>query len=116
VPQVDGTDAQGAGQNYEETIAPLMNVLLKFRDQVKEKAGDGQGSLFKLCDELRDDILPHLGVRLEDRAKGQEAIWKYEDKEILLKEREAKIREKEKKEEEKRKRKEEELKKKSTPA
>jgi len=116
VPPVDGTDAQGAGQSYEETIAPLMNVLLKFRDQVKEKAGDGQGSLFKLCDELRDDILPHLGVRLEDRAKGQEAIWKYEDKEILLKEREAKIREKEKKEEEKRKRKEEELKKKSTPA
>jgi len=68
-----------------------------------------------MCDELRDDILPHLGIRLEDRAKGQEAIWKYEDKEVLLKEREAKIHEKEKKEEEKRKRKEDELKKKSTP-
>ena len=92
-----------------------MNVLSKFRDQVKERASEGPSILFKLCDELRDDILPHLGVRLEDRAKGQEAIWKYEDKDILLKEREAKIREKEKKEEEKRKRKEEELKKKSTP-
>lgn len=23
--------------------------------------------LLKLCDELRDDILPELGVRLEDR-------------------------------------------------
>jgi phosphoenolpyruvate synthase/pyruvate phosphate dikinase len=68
-----------------------------------------------MCDELRDDILPHLGIRLEDRAKGQEAIWKYEDKEVLLKEREAKIHEKEKKEEEKRKRKEDEIKKKSTP-
>ena len=67
-----------------------------------------------MCDELRDDILPHVGVRLEDRAKGQEAIWKYEDKEVLLKERQAKINEKEKKEEEKRKRKEEETKKKST--
>jgi hypothetical protein len=56
-----------------------------------------------------------LGIRLEDRGKGQESIWKYEDKEVLLKEREAKIREKESKEEEKRKRKEEEVKKKSTP-
>jgi ribosomal protein S30 len=43
-------------------------------------------------------------------------VWKYEDKEVLLREREAKIRDKEKKEEEKRKRKEDELKKKSTPA
>lgn len=116
VPQVEeGASATGGG-NYEETIAPLMNVLSKFRDQIKEKAsGESAGTLFKLCDELRDDILPHLGVRLEDRAKGQEAIWKYEDKEVLLKEREAKIREKAAKEEEKRKRKEEEHKKKSTP-
>jgi cysteinyl-tRNA synthetase len=60
-------------------------------------------------------VLPHLGVRLEDRAKGQDAIWKYEDKEILLKERADKIREKEKKEEEKQKRKQEEIRKKSTP-
>jgi len=71
-----------------------MNVLSKFRDQIKDKAGEGTKELFRLCDELRDDILPHLGVRLEDRAKGQEAIWKYEDKEVLLKERDAKIREK----------------------
>lgn len=44
-----------------------------------------------LCDQLRDDILPHLGIRLEDRSKGVNAIWKYEDKDVLLKEREAKI-------------------------
>jgi hypothetical protein len=93
-----------------------MDVLLKFRDQIKEKAGEGPKELFNLCDVLRDDILPHLGVRLEDRGKGQEAIWKYEDKEVLLKERENKLKEKEKKEEEKRIRKEEEIRKKSTPA
>ena len=60
--------------------------------------------------------MPNLGIRLEDRGKGVEAIWKYEDKEVLLKEKEAKIREKERKEEEKKQKKELELKKKSTPS
>jgi len=78
-----------------------MNVLSKYRDQVKEKANDGGKELFKLSDELRDDILPYLGIRLEDRGKGQDAIWKLEDKDTLIKEREAKIEEKNKKEEEK---------------
>lgn len=116
VPSVEAS-AEGEGQkNYEEIIGPLMDVLSKFRDQIKEKGGEGPKELFRICDELRDDILPHLGVRLEDRAKGQDAIWKYEDKDVLLKERENKIKEKEKKEEEKRLRKEEETRKKSTPA
>ena len=56
-----------------------------------------------------------MGIRLEDRPKGQEAIWKYESKEVLLKERADKIKEKELKELEKKKRKEEEIRKKSTP-
>jgi phosphoenolpyruvate synthase/pyruvate phosphate dikinase len=81
---------------------------------VKDSADQGPKELFKLCDQLRDDVLPNLGVRLEDRGKGQEAIWKYEDKEVLLREREAKVQEKLKKEEEKRLRAELDLKKKST--
>lgn len=60
-------------------------------------------------------MLPNLGVRIEDRAKGQPSLWKYEDREVLLKERQAKIADKQKKEEEKRLRKEEETKKRSTP-
>jgi cysteinyl-tRNA synthetase len=112
VPAADDASAVGG----EDAIAPLMNVLSKFRDTIKDKAGEGPKELFRLCDELRDDILPHLGVRLEDRAKGQEAIWKYESAEVLLKEREAKIRERETREEEKRKRKEEETRKRATPA
>jgi cysteinyl-tRNA synthetase len=108
-------DGQLAPDSYEDLIAPLMNALSKFRDQVKSTADHGPKELFRLCDELRDDVLPHLGVRLEDRAKGQEAIWKYEDKEVLLRERAEKIKEKEKKEEEKLKRKLDEIRKKSTP-
>jgi len=112
VPAVDSAEGQ---QSVEETIAPLMDILSRFRDLIKDKAGEGPKELFRMCDELRDDILPHLGVRLEDRAKGQPAIWKYEDKAVLLKEREAKIREREKKEEERLRKKEDELRRKSTP-
>jgi cysteinyl-tRNA synthetase len=65
-----GNTSETTEASYEETIAPLMNALSKFRDIMKEKAGEGPKEIFRLCDELRDDILPHLGIRLEDRAKG----------------------------------------------
>ena len=98
----------------EDVIAPLMNALMKFRDDVKKNAGTGGKEIFKISDELRDDILPYLGIRLEDKGK-EPSIWKYEDKDKLIREREAKIAEKAAKEEEKRLKKELDLKKKSTP-
>ncbi|KAG9465192.1 hypothetical protein GDO78_018696 [Eleutherodactylus coqui] len=55
-----------------------------------------------LCDSLRDDVLPELGVRLEDH-EGLPTVVKLVDKETLLKEKE----EKKKAEEEKRRKKEE---------
>ena len=102
--------------NAKAEVLPLVEALQKFKDQINAKAAEGPKELFRLCDELRDDVLPHHGVRIEDRAKGQAAVWKYEDKEVLLKERNAKIQEKENKEEEKRRRKEEDNRKKSTSA
>jgi len=106
--------AEGAEGSYEEIITPLMNALTKYRDQIKKNANTDAKTLFKISDELRDDILPYLGIRLEDKGKDQDSIWKYEDKEKLIKERESKIAEKAKKEEEKRLRAELALKKKST--
>jgi cysteinyl-tRNA synthetase len=113
-PAVVSGDA-GAGASHEDAITPLMNVLLKFRDDVKKNAGTGGKELLQLSDELRDDILPHLGIRLEDKGKDAASIWKYEDKETLLKERAAKLADKAAKEQAKRERAELELKKKSTP-
>lgn len=68
----------GSALNKEEIIAPYIDVLAKYRDQVKETANDGPKEVFKLSDKLRDDVLPFLGIRLEDRGKS-EAIWKYVD-------------------------------------
>lgn len=47
-----------------------MSAVTKFRDQIKEKAGEGPKEIMLLTDQLRDEILPHLGIRLEDRSKG----------------------------------------------
>lgn len=44
----------------------------------------------KLCDNVRDDTLPNLGVRLEDH-EGQDTVIKLVDKETLLREREEKL-------------------------
>jgi len=105
--------AASNGKSHEDTIAPLMEALIKFRDDVKNPANQDPKALFKLSDELRDDILPFLGIRLEDK-KDQPTIWKYENPDILIKERENKLAEKEKKAAEKLAKAELALKKKST--
>jgi len=48
-PSVTGAGQEG-GASYEETITPLMNVLTKYRDQVKNNAGEGGKELFKISD------------------------------------------------------------------
>jgi hypothetical protein len=81
-----------------------MNALTKYRDQVKNLAGTENAAkdLFRISDELRDDILPYLGIRLEDKGKGYDSIWKFDDREKLIKKRESALEDKIKKEEEKR--------------
>lgn len=47
--------------------------------------------ILKLCDEVRDDTLPELGVRLEDH-EGAPPVIKLVDRETLMKERAEKKR------------------------
>jgi len=91
----------GAGQSSEETIAPLMNALSNYRDKVKESAKDGAGPIFKISDQLRDDVLPYMGIKLEDKKPGEPASWMFVDKDVLIKEIEAKVAAKAAKEAEK---------------
>lgn len=64
--------------------------MAEFRDQVRDVARAQKSvDILKICDVFRDDILPNLGVRLEDREGGASAV-KLVDRETLLKEREAK--------------------------
>jgi cysteinyl-tRNA synthetase len=82
-----------------------MDVFVNFRDKIKANAGQDKKVLFDLCDNVRDDILPFLGIQLEDKGKDP-TLWKYEDKEILLKRKEERDTKKAKAAEEKRKKEE----------
>ncbi|RDD44623.1 Cysteine--tRNA ligase, cytoplasmic [Trichoplax sp. H2] len=92
--------------NKENTIMPYLTVLAEFRAKVRDSARlQKVPDLLNLCDDIRNDILPELGVRLEDLEDGP-AI-KLVDRAILLKEKENRLmaieEKKRKKEEAKRK-------------
>lgn len=47
---------------------PYLKVFGEFRDEVRVKAKEAKNSsILECCDQLRDNKLPELGVRLEDR-------------------------------------------------
>ncbi|XP_018548231.1 cysteine--tRNA ligase, cytoplasmic isoform X2 [Lates calcarifer] len=107
---IEGSDAigfpmggQGQSTDLESTVMPYLSVLSDFRENVRKIAREQKVTeLLQLCDVVRDNTLPELGVRLEDH-EGLPTVVKLVDKEILLKERE----EKKKMEEEKKMKKEE---------
>lgn len=63
---------------------------------------------------MRDEVLPYLGIKLEDKKPGEPASWMFVDKDILIKEMEAKAADKAAKEAAKKAKAELELKKNST--
>jgi hypothetical protein len=81
-PEVTGLDTEGGaegskGQSFEDVITPLMNIITKYRQEVNKLAGGDAKEIFKLSDDLRDEILPHLGICIEDKGK-LDSVWKYE--------------------------------------
>jgi cysteinyl-tRNA synthetase len=75
------------GKTEESSVSPFIDVIGKFRTLIKESAQDKDlTKVLEACDELRDEILPQLGVKLEDRGKGKPSVWKLYDKDELLKE------------------------------
>ncbi|KAM7405645.1 hypothetical protein PAMP_000079 [Pampus punctatissimus] len=100
-----GFPVGGQSQNIdlESTVLPYLTVLSDFREGVRKIAREKKVTeLLQLCDVVRDDTLPELGVRLEDH-EGLPTVVKLVDKETLLREKE----EKKEMEEEKKRKKEE---------
>jgi len=80
---------------------PYLNSMADFRDNVRKSAREIKATeILKECDRLRDDVLPNLGVRLEDK-ENEATVIKLVDRAELMKEREEKVAQELKKQQEK---------------
>jgi len=104
IPENAGVDIGfpiGGGSDGEEKLTPVLDALIDFRSTVREKArAKDISGVLQECDTFRDDTLPPLGIRLEDKTGGK-SVWKLADPAELLKEKEQKELEKQRKEAEK---------------
>jgi len=92
----------GSASGGEEALTPVLDALMQFRASVRDSARvKDTGGVLSECDKFRDDILPVLGIRLEDKTGGK-SVWKLADPKELMKEREQRELEKQRKQEEKR--------------
>lgn len=49
-------------------IMPYLEIIAEFRDNVRNNARTIKATdILKECDRVRDEVLPNVGVRLEDR-------------------------------------------------
>lgn len=82
------SDSGGTDKN----AAKYLNAWTKFRDEIRQIATRTKSiDILALCDKIRDDIMPELGVRIEDLS-GKPSIWKLDDPKQLIKERDDKRR------------------------
>ncbi|CAL7945178.1 unnamed protein product [Xylocopa violacea] len=83
-------DSNDTNFNVENTIMPYLEILANFRQKIRNHAKTLKANLIlEECDVLRDDILPSVGVRLEDSTE-EICNVKLVSKEELLKEKECK--------------------------
>jgi cysteinyl-tRNA synthetase len=70
-----GMNDDHQSSSREIIVTPILDALMEFRAKVRDAARTGdQSTVLKLCDLFRDEMLPPLGVRLEDKKDG--SIWK----------------------------------------
>ncbi|KAJ2522442.1 cysteinyl-tRNA synthetase [Coemansia sp. RSA 1939] len=82
-----GSDG-GARVDRESIVLPVANVLSNFRDAVRDiaLAGGDKKALLTLCDKVRDQDLPDLGIIIDDHGDGR-ALVKFADPEEIKHER-----------------------------
>ena len=96
-----GFEASGGGDDAgtsTNAVDPMIDTLVAFRESVRnealaavkaskddpEAASKALQSILQTCDALRDESMPKLGVRLEDRTGGTR--WNREDPAVMMKE------------------------------
>lgn len=77
-------DSIGYGRTItNDTSAKLMDTFTKFRKDIRNLARKTNHlEILEKCDDIRDNILPNIGIRLEDLPDGN-GIWKFDDYENI---------------------------------
>lgn len=81
------SEASGdGGGSKEEVVAPFVNAFVDFREKVRTaaKAKSDPSAFLKECDDVRDETLANLGIRVED--SNDSSIWKMDDPAAIKKE------------------------------
>jgi len=100
------TEQQVSAVNVEDIAMPYVEQFALFRDAVRTQAiAVKNKEILTLCDHVRNEILPELGVRLEDQAGTNKSTIKFCDPEVLRREREQALLVEKSKQEEKERRK-----------
>lgn len=78
--------SEGGGASKEETVGPFVDAFVDFREKVRvaAKAKSDPSVFLKECDDVRDETLANLGIRVED--SNETSIWKMDDPEAIKKE------------------------------
>jgi cysteinyl-tRNA synthetase len=64
------TEQQASTVNVEDIAMPFVQAFSEFRDAVRTQAITTKNvEILKLCDCVRNDTLPELGIRLEDQGR-----------------------------------------------
>jgi len=62
-----GYGAEDKSSSAETVVAPILDSWTKFRTSVRSRARELKDQpMLTLCDTIRDDVMPKLGVRIED--------------------------------------------------
>lgn len=98
---------QAGSVNKDELVAPYLQVMARFRADIrngmKGEKSDLAKAIMSLCDDFRDQKLVDLGVKLEDKVdETGNPIIKLADRDALIQEREERARMAREKEEQKR--------------
>lgn len=73
---VFGLSYTDEGKQTSERDVHIMNVLSKFRDQIRANSKSDSKKILEICDEVRDYDLVELGIRIEDRKPEDPSLWK----------------------------------------
>jgi cysteinyl-tRNA synthetase len=76
----------GEGGSKEEVVGPFVDAFVDFREKIRvaAKSKVGPGEFLNHCDDVRDETLANLGIRVED--SNETSIWKMDDPEAIRKE------------------------------